>query len=89
MFLRRRGLLGNLSQSEEPGSPPAPEGRNNKLKNGKRLYKPKYIVGKLLESRSCMFVLCGALAMQAGLQVSLDCYAANETWSNWKEKGQC
>ena len=82
MFLRRRGLLGNLSQSEEPG------GRNNKLKNGKRLYKPKYIVGKLLESRSCMFVLCGALAMQAGLQVSLDCYAANETWSNWKEKGQ-
>lgn len=57
MFLRRRGLLGNLSQSEEPGSPPAPEGRNNKLKNGKRLYKPKYIVGKLLESRSCMFVL--------------------------------
>ncbi|XP_040557355.1 uncharacterized protein LOC101747932 isoform X1 [Gallus gallus] len=26
MFLRRRGLLDNLSQSEEPGSPPAPEG---------------------------------------------------------------
>lgn len=52
--LVERGLLDNWSRPEEPESLPAPEGRNNKLRNGKRLYKSKYTVGKLSSKAACM-----------------------------------